>query len=116
MVDEAASIMTGNGSLDTFGELLHESWMLKRGLSPAVTSDSVDEVYDTARRHGALGGKLMGAGGTGFMMFYVPPERQASVREALPAYLHVPFKFESEGTDLVYYSPIDSRAPAGIVG
>ena len=77
--------------------------MLKRKLSDGVTTATVDHVYQTALEHGALGGKLLGAGGSGFMVFYVPPERQAGVVKALSGYLHVPFQFETEGSTLMHY-------------
>jgi D-glycero-alpha-D-manno-heptose-7-phosphate kinase len=108
MVDQALSILTGCGPLDDFGRLLHESWMLKRETAPTVTNSSVDRIYETAIEQGALGGKLLGAGGSGFMVFYVPPEKQADVLQALSAYLHVPFKFENEGSTLIYYGPTNS--------
>jgi D-glycero-alpha-D-manno-heptose-7-phosphate kinase len=110
MVDQALSILDGCSSLDDFGRLLHQTWMLKRELSGMVSNSSVDGIYETAIKHGALGGKLLGAGGTGFMVFYVPPEKQADVLQALSAYLHVPFTFENEGSTLVYYSPDGSMA------
>jgi len=103
MVDQAVSILNGSGSLDDFGRLLHESWVLKRELSVGVTTATVDHVYQTALEHGALGGKLLGAGGSGFMVFYVPSERQAGVVKALSGYLHVPFQFETEGSTLMHY-------------
>ncbi len=108
MVEQALSMVSGQGSLDPFGALLHETWMLKRELSAAVSSPTVDRVYQTAREQGALGGKLLGAGGTGFMLFYVPSEKQQSVKQALSDYLHVPFKFENEGSRIVYRSSDDS--------
>lgn len=103
MVDEAAAMLRGSGSLDEFGRLLHETWMLKRDLSALVTNPTIDRAYKTALAHGALGGKLLGAGGAGFMMFYVPPDRQPAVVDALTGYLHVPFQFENEGSTLMYY-------------
>ena len=103
MVDQAAAILTGAGSLDDFGRLLHETWILKRGLSTLVATPAIDRAYQTALAHGALGGKLLGAGGAGFMMFYVPRARQSDVIEALSGYLHVPFQFESEGSTLMHY-------------
>lgn len=110
MVDQALTILTDPGSLDDFGQLLHESWMLKRELSTAVTNASIDRLYQAAMDHGALGGKLLGAGGTGFMVFYVPVEKQPQVIQALSACLHVPFKFENEGSTLIYYGSDNSRA------
>lgn len=103
MVDQAVSILSGTGSLDDFGRLLHETWMLKRGLSALVTNAAIDRAYQTALDHGAIGGKLLGAGGAGFMVFYVPPERQPGVIEALSGYLHVPVQFETEGSSLMHY-------------
>lgn len=112
MVDQALSILNGSGSLDDFGRLLHEGWMLKRELGSGVTNPLVDGLYKTAIEHGALGGKLLGAGGAGFMVSYVPPEKQPQVRQALSNCLHVSFKFESEGSTLIYYGPNDSVALA----
>lgn len=113
MVDQALSILNSHENLDSFGKLLHENWMLKRELSSEVTTPLIDDIYKTAIENGALGGKLLGAGNTGFIVFYVPPEKQASVKQALSAYLHVPFKFENEGSTLIYYNPNDSGAFAG---
>ena len=101
-VDQAVSLLNGNGSLDDFGRLLHENWKLKCQQSEFITNPIVDGIYKTAIEHGALGGKLLGAGGSGFIVFYVPPERQPHVKEALSGYLHVPFRFESEGCRLIY--------------
>jgi D-glycero-alpha-D-manno-heptose-7-phosphate kinase len=105
MVDEAAQLLTGSESLDTFGLMLHESWSRKRELGVDISNPTVDAVYDAARSQGALGGKLLGAGGSGFMLLYVPLERQASVREGLSRYLHVPFEFENGGSQLIYSAP-----------
>lgn len=110
MVEEAVAVVSKSGPLDDFGRLLHDTWTLKRGLSGAVSSSAIDGIYELARQEGALGGKLLGAGGVGFMVFYVPPERQRDVVKALSMCLHVPFKFEREGSALVYY------APNGIMG
>jgi D-glycero-alpha-D-manno-heptose-7-phosphate kinase len=109
-VDEALDILAGSGSLDGFGRLLHEGWMLKRSLASDVTSAFIDRVYEQAIQAGALGGKLLGAGGTGFMIFYAPPDKQPAVRRALAHLLHVPFRFENEGSSLVYCVP--EMAPA----
>jgi D-glycero-alpha-D-manno-heptose-7-phosphate kinase len=103
MVDEANHILQNGKSLDCFGELLHEAWLLKQSLAEGITTPAVQAAYETARAHGAVGGKLMGAGGTGFMYFYVPPEKQPSVREALAHLLHVPFTFEREGSTIIHY-------------
>lgn len=102
MVNESLSILSGDGSMDSFGELLHEGWMLKRELSEKVTNSKINRIYDKARKGGALGGKLLGAGSAGFMVFYVPPEKKESVLEELSEYLHVPFKFENTGSTIIY--------------
>ena len=108
LVDDALGILKGDGPIDDFGSLLHKGWMLKRTLSDAVSNSEIDSIYETATNNGALGGKLMGAGGTGFMVFYVPEEKRQSLRRALSGYLRVPFKFEREGSSIIYYSPNDS--------
>jgi len=102
MVGEGLEILR-NGDLDNFGGLLHEAWELKRGLSESVSSDEIDELYHRARQAGATGGKLLGAGGTGFLLLYVPIERQEGVRAALtPQCVHVPFALDHEGARVVY--------------
>ena len=103
LVDQAVSLLNGDGGLDDFGRLLHETWMLKCKQSKLVTNPLVDGIYQTAIEHGALGGKLLGAGASGFMVFYVPPEKQQCVIQALSGYLHVPFKFETAGSSIIYY-------------
>ena len=107
MVDEAERILISKGSLDDFGRLLHESWKLKRGLSSGISTNVIDEVYQKAIKAGALGGKLLGAGGGGFLLFYVVPEKQWIVREALKDFLEVPFLFENSGTTIVHYTAED---------
>ncbi len=105
MVDEALSVLNGRGSLDDFGRLLDEGWALKRGLSASVSTQAIEAIYRKAREHGALGGKLLGAGGSGFMLFYAPPDRHDDIVHALERCLHVPFAFEADGSTVVYYSP-----------
>ena len=105
MVDEALRVLCGNGCLCKFGELLHETWMLKRDLSSKVSNHEVDGFYAKARAHGAIGGKITGAGGGGFLMLFVPPEAQGQVCHALKDLLHVPVKFESSGTQIIFYGP-----------
>jgi D-glycero-alpha-D-manno-heptose-7-phosphate kinase len=90
--------------LREFGELLHEAWTLKRGLSSRVSNTVIDDAYDRAREHGAIGGKLLGAGGGGFLLLFVPPEKQKSLIANMPGLLHVPFEFEADGTRLVHFS------------
>jgi len=101
LVDESVEILCTSRQLDEFGELLHEGWALKQRLSPYICTPEIYDLYEAARHAGALGGKLLGAGGGGFLLLYADPERQASVRAALPGLLEVPFKFENEGTRLI---------------
>jgi D-glycero-alpha-D-manno-heptose-7-phosphate kinase len=103
MVDQGADLLASNHDISEFGALLHSAWMHKRGLSDRISTAEVDTIYDTARLSGAIGGKLLGAGGGGFMLLFVPPERQADVRSALKQLIHVPFRFENEGSQIAYY-------------
>ncbi|NBI84996.1 kinase [Lachnospiraceae bacterium] len=105
LVDDAERILTSKTSLDEFGRLLDYTWKLKRGFSDQVTTDSIDAVYEKAIRAGAIGGKLLGAGGGGFLLFYVIPERQEAIRAALQDLLYVPFEFETAGTRVIHYTP-----------
>lgn len=105
MVDEALSVLCGNDCLCKFGELLHEAWMLKRDLSSQVSNHEVDGYYAKARAHGAIGGKITGAGGGGFLMLFVPPDAQVQVCHALKDLLNVPVQFESSGTQIIFYGP-----------
>ena len=108
IVDEAEKILVSRDTtLDDFGRLLHETWKLKRGLTGKITTDALDAIYRTAMSEGALGGKLLGAGGGGFFVFYVPEERQAAVRCGLRDLLYVPFRFEEQGAQVLYYHPED---------
>lgn len=105
MVDEAVNILNSSReSIHDFGNLLHESWMLKKSLTNKISNCDIDEIYATARQAGALGGKLCGAGGGGFMLFLVPPEFQLKVKEALKNLLLVPFRFEILGSHVIFYS------------
>src|SRR5205807_9168784 len=83
----------------------HEAWQAKRSLSPAVSNTEVDTLYEGARVAGALGGKLTGAGGGGFLLLFVPPARREAVLEALANRIHVPFEFESAGSQIIFYEP-----------
>ena len=111
LVDEAEKILTDKNttSLDEFGRLLNYTWKLKRGISGGISTDSIDEQYAKAMDAGALGGKLLGAGGGGFLLFYVPLEKQDDVRNALKDQMYVPFKFENDGTKIIYYSAEDYK-------
>ena len=104
MVGKAIEILNGNNLLE-FGKLLEESWQLKRSLSDKISTPYIDDIYDTAKRAGAIGGKLLGAGGGGFVLLFAPPERQAQIREKLKNFLMVPFKFESLGSQIIFYQP-----------
>ncbi|OGT42523.1 MAG: kinase [Gammaproteobacteria bacterium RIFCSPHIGHO2_12_FULL_37_34] len=103
MVDEAERILCGNKDMTLFGELLHESWLLKRQISNKISSAFIDEIYTKARLAGAIGGKLLGAGGGGFMLFFVKPEDKPQVCQALQDLLLVPFDFESSGSQIIFY-------------
>jgi D-glycero-alpha-D-manno-heptose-7-phosphate kinase len=103
MVDEAVKIVTGDNDLDDFGKLLHQSWQLKRSLTDKISNPYMDFLYDTAIKAGASGGKLLGAGGGGFILFFVKPELQAGVRKALGNLLYVPFGLECSGSQIIFY-------------
>ena len=106
LVDEAEKVLTDkSGDLDEFGRLLDHTWKLKRQTGSAVSTDSIDGLYRKGIRAGALGGKLLGAGGGGFLIFYVRPERRESVMQAMSDLLHIPFRFENGGTKVIHYSP-----------
>lgn len=110
LVDEAQKILSDNNAdIDEFGKLLDYSWNLKRGISEGISTDSIDEQYKKAMDAGALGGKLLGAGGGGFLLFYVPKEKQKSVKNALKDQMQVPFSFENEGTRIIYYAADDEE-------
>lgn len=106
LVDEAEIILTNeNRSLDEFGILLDRSWKLKKQTGSMVSTDSIDEYYNKAIQAGALGGKLLGAGGGGFLIFYVPNNKREDVEIALKDLLHIPFEFENRGTRVIHYTP-----------
>ena len=111
MVDEGLSILTGGADLADFGRLLHDSWQLKRSLTDAISTPIVDDMYAAARRAGALGGKLLGAGGGGFALFFVPPEQRCSVANALHGLTQVPFGPDSSGSQLIVYQPDETPRP-----
>lgn len=106
LVDEAEKILTDRYSdLDQFGYLLDHTWRLKRQTGSKVSTDSIDSIYEKAIDAGALGGKLLGAGGGGFLIFYVPAEKRESVQASMKELLYVPFHFEEGGTRVIHYSP-----------
>ena len=106
LVDDAEKVLTDNKSeLDDFGRLLDITWKLKRQTGGAITTNSIDELYKKGIDAGALGGKLLGAGGGGFLLFYVETEKQMAVRETMRDLLYVPFCFEEGGTQVIHYTP-----------
>lgn len=105
MVYEAAKILNGNTDLKEFGELLHENWKLKRSLSENISTPAIDEIYSIACIAGAYGGKLLGAGGGGFMLIFAPPDAQDNIKSKLNTLLNVPFQFENLGSQIIFYKP-----------
>lgn len=113
IVDEAERILVDkNADLDNFGRLLDKSWKLKRQTGTAVSTNSIDELYAKGVEAGALGGKLLGAGGGGYLLFYVQPDKRECVKQVMKDLLYVPFKFEDGGTRIVHYTP-ESYEPLG---
>lgn len=105
MVDEAAAALSA-GNVHAFGEMLHETWMLKRSIAAGVSNSHIDEIYQVARSHGAIGGKLLGAGSSGFMLLFVPPERRSEVINSLKHYIPVPVHFDDGGSQIIYTSAV----------
>jgi D-glycero-alpha-D-manno-heptose-7-phosphate kinase len=105
LVDEALGVVMHGPDFLEFGRLLHESWQLKRSLCASIAPDFVDDIYNKARAAGAIGGKLLGAGGGGFMLFFAPPEQHPAIRKALANLLWVPFQFETGGSNIIFYDP-----------
>lgn len=104
MVDEGIAILTSGKEINDFGKLLHKSWELKRSLTDKISTPYIDFIYESAINAGATGGKILGAGGGGFILFFVKPEYQPQVKDALKGLLEVPFKFENSGSEIVYYT------------
>ena len=107
LVNEAEKILTSKTELIEFGKLLDYTWKLKRGITDNISNNSIDDLYKIATNAGAIGGKLLGAGGGGFMLFYVEEDKQEKVKEAFKDLLHVPFDFENGGTRIMYYKSED---------
>lgn len=105
LVDEALAVLSSERPLDNFGALLHESWLAKRSLSKEVSTSEVDEIYQSALGSGAIGGKLLGAGGGGFLLLFAPPDRHEALKQKLAGLIHVPFRFESGGSQIIFYDP-----------
>lgn len=112
LVDEGISILASDRDLGEFGALLHEAWEAKSSLGPLVSSPYIDDMYGAARRAGAVGGKLTGAGGGGFLLLYVPYERHDAVREALSQLIHVPFRFDFSGSQIIFADAEEDYADA----
>ena len=106
LVDEEEKVLTAKtANLDEFGRLLDYTWKLKRQTGMRVYTDNIDILYQKAMDAGALGGKLLGAGGGGFFVFYVQPSKRAAVQDVLENFMHVPFEFEDGGTRIIHYTP-----------
>lgn len=105
MVDEALCILNTGVDIARFGHLLHQSWQLKRSLSNSISNSRVEDIYTEAQRAGALGGKLIGAGGGGFLLLFVPPAKQKAVRDSLNKLVYVPVKFENSGSQIILFNP-----------
>lgn len=106
LVDEAEAILVNDEKdLDDFGRLLDTTWKLKRQTGGSVSTNSIDALYDKGIKAGALGGKLLGAGGGGFLVFYVQPDKQDSVKKAMSDLMYIPFEFENGGTQVIHYTP-----------
>lgn len=110
LVDEAERVLTDkNVDLDEFGHMLDHTWKLKRQTGSRISTETIDELYEKGIKAGALGGKLLGAGGGGFLIFYVRDEHQESVRQAMSDLLYIPFEFENGGTRVLYYAAEDYK-------
>jgi D-glycero-alpha-D-manno-heptose-7-phosphate kinase len=108
MVDDSINILNGDiNGIEDFGKLLHEAWEIKRKITSRITTSTIDDIYKTARNEGALGGKILGAGGGGFMLLFVPPEKKERIRKKLNKLVYVPFQFESLGTQTIHYAQQD---------
>lgn len=103
LVEEGLAILTGEGRLDDFGKLLHAAWLAKSSLSKKVSNTAIDEIYRQALAAGAVGGKLLGAGGGGFLLLYVPLDVQPRVKQGLDGLVHVPFEFYPRGSEIIFH-------------
>ncbi len=106
MVDQGAEILTTQGrDITDFGRLMHESWLIKRSISDNISSDFIDDLYQKTIENGAVGGKLLGAGGGGFLAIFAKPEKHEAIKTALSHLVHVPFSFETGGSTICVYEP-----------
>ena len=105
IINQAKNIIINSKiSLDEFGKLLNEQWYLKKSLTKYISNQAIDDIYNTAIKAGAIGGKLLGAGGGGFMLFYARKENHKKIKKSLKGKLFVPFKFEKTGSQIIYSS------------
>ncbi len=105
LLQEVCGMLASQGDIAEFGRLLHEGWLIKRSLAPNIAPVFVDDIYARAKAAGALGGKLLGAGGGGFMLFFARPDDHARIKQALGNLLWVPFAFEKEGSQIIFNAP-----------
>lgn len=105
LTNEGVSVLCGKSKIFVFGELLHKAWQVKRDLSSKVSNSEIEEIYTEAMSVGAVGGKLLGAGGGGFILFFVPPAKHTAVKRRLNKLIYVPFKFESSGSQIIFFDP-----------
>lgn len=108
-VSDALAILNSNEDIREFGALLNETWRMKKGLADNVTDERIDAMYHMGMENGAVGGKLLGAGGGGFMLFFVPREQRKELKKAMTDYVCVPFQFENSGSQVIYYKQEDER-------
>jgi D-glycero-alpha-D-manno-heptose-7-phosphate kinase len=114
MVDRGIALLQdAKTPISAFGELLDESWRYKRSLSDRISTPKIDKIYATARKEGVIGGKILGAGGGGFMLLFAPPERHADISYALNDLVEVPFRFENSGSRVVFYQPHQREGDLG---
>lgn len=103
LVDEATILLCSKSDIKEFGRMLDYSWQLKKSLSNKICNDYCDQIYQAACNAGAIGGKVLGAGGGGFMLFFVPPEKHQEVQKKLVNLVHVPFKFTNKGSQIIHH-------------
>ena len=104
MVDMAYDLkdVLQNNNIDDFGRILHEGWLLKQSISAGISNETINTLYNKGLEAGALGGKLLGAGGSGFILFYCPKEKQEAFRKEMSSYQELPFKFDNSGSKIIY--------------
>ena len=110
ILDEAEkALFNMDCGLERFGRLLHDQWLIKRGLSSQISNSAIDNIYEVGLKAGAFGGKLLGAGAGGFMMFFAHPDRQPAIKLALSNLLYVPVRFDHIGSQIIYFSKDEIR-------